>query len=99
MQVQRLKGKVAQRSNSNGEVEFQDAYGILMGEEGRGYPPSSKWQLYTRLNCVVGSAGMVRQAWCRGWPTRQRKTFGRHLVDQPLMRAVLTDLALEKPMV
>lgn len=96
VQVQRLKGKVGNRSNSSSEVEFQDAYGILMGEEGRGIPTIIEMATYTRLNCVVGSAGMVRQGLVQGLAyTRQRKAFGRHLVDQPLMRAVLTDLALE----
>lgn len=96
VQVQRLKGKVGNRSNSSSEVEFQDAYGILMGEVGRGIPTIIEMATYTRLNCVVGSAGMVRQGLVQGLAyTRQRKAFGRHLVDQPLMRAVLTDLALE----
>lgn len=96
VQVQRLKGKVGNRSNSSSEVEFQDAHGILMGEVGRGIPTIIEMATYTRLNCVVGSAGMVRQGLVQGLAyTRQRKAFGRHLVDQPLMRAVLTDLALE----
>ncbi len=96
VQVQRLKGKVGNRSNSSSEVEFQDAYGILMGEEGRGIPTIIEMATFTRLNCVVGSAGMVRQGLVQGLAyTRQRKAFGRLLVDQPLMRTVLTDLALE----
>ncbi|MDE2000250.1 MAG: acyl-CoA dehydrogenase family protein, partial [Burkholderiales bacterium] len=96
VQVQRLKAKVGNRSNSSSEVEFQDAYGIMMGEEGRGIPTIIEMATYTRLNCVVGSAGMVRQGLVQGLAyTRQRKAFGRLLVDQPLMRAVLTDLALE----
>ncbi len=96
VQVQRLKGKVGNRSNSSSEVEFQDAYGIMMGEEGRGIPTIIEMASYTRLNCVVGSAAMVRQGLVQGLAyTRQREAFGKRLVNQPLMRAVLTDLALE----
>lgn len=96
VEVQRLKGKVGNRSNSSSEVEFKDAHGILMGEPGRGIPTIIEMATYTRLNCVVGSAGMVRQGLVQGLAyARQRKVFGRLLVDQPLMRAVLTDLALE----
>ncbi len=96
VEVQRLKGKVGNRSNSSSEVEFKDAHGILMGEPGRGIPTIIEMATYTRLNCVVGSAGMVRQGLVQGLAyARQRKAFGRLLVDQPLMRAVLTDLAIE----
>lgn len=96
VEVQRLKGKVGNRSNSSSEVEFKDAYGILMGEPGRGIPTIIEMATYTRLNCVVGSAGMVRQGLVQGLAyARQRKAFGRPLVEQPLMRAVLADLALE----
>ncbi|MGQ0599333.1 acyl-CoA dehydrogenase family protein [Aquabacterium sp.] len=96
VEVQRLKAKVGNRSNSSSEVEFKDAHGILMGEPGRGIPTIIEMATYTRLNCVVGSAGMIRQGLVQGLAyARQRKAFGRLLVDQPLMRAVLTDLALE----
>ncbi len=94
--VQRLKDKVGNRSNSSSEVEFQDAYGVLMGEEGRGIPTIIEMATYTRLNCVVGSAAMLRQALAQALHyTRHRTAFGRRLVEQPLMRAVLADLALE----
>ena len=67
-----------------------------MGEPGRGIPTIIEMATYTRLNCVVGSAAMVRQGLVQGLAyARQRKAFGRLLIDQPLMRAVLTDLALE----
>lgn len=94
--VQRLKDKVGNRSNSSSEVEFQDAVGILMGEEGRGIRTIIEMANYTRLNCVVGSAGYLRQAVVQTLAyTRQRQAFGRVLVQQPLMRTVLADLALE----
>ncbi|MDE2401994.1 MAG: acyl-CoA dehydrogenase family protein [Burkholderiales bacterium] len=96
VQVQRLKGKVGNRSNSSSEVEFQDAYGILMGEEGRGIPTIIEMATYTRLNCVIGSAAILRQGLVQALAyTRQRQAFGRVLAEQPLMRAVLADLALE----
>ncbi len=94
--IQRLKDKVGNRSNSSSEVEFEDAYGVLMGEEGRGIPTIIEMATYTRLNCVVGSAAMLRQALAQALHyARHRRAFGKRLVEQPLMRAVLSDLALE----
>lgn len=94
--VQRLKDKVGNRSNSSSEVEFHDAWGMMMGEAGRGIPTIIEMANYTRLTCSVGSTAMLRQALvqCIAY-TRQRKAFGKHLAEQPLMRAVLADLALE----
>lgn len=96
IEVQRLKNKVGNRSNASSEVEFKDAFGVLMGEPGRGIPTIIEMATYTRLNCVIGSAAMVRQGLVQALAyTRQRKAFGQLLVNQPLMRAVLADLALE----
>jgi len=96
VEVQRLKSKVGNRSNSSSEVEFKDAYGVLMGEPGRGIPTIIEMATYTRLNCVIGSAALVRQGLVQALAyTRQRKAFGKLLIQQPLMRAVLADLALE----
>ena len=96
VQVQRLKDKVGNRSNSSSEVEFKNAWGIMIGEAGRGIPTIIEMANYTRLTCSVGSSAMLRQALvqCIAY-TRQRKAFGKHLAEQPLMRAVLADLALE----
>lgn len=96
VQVQRLKDKVGNRSNSSSEVEFKNAWGIMIGEAGRGIPTIIEMANYTRLTCSVGSSAMLRQALvqCIAY-TRQRKAFGKHLAEQPLMQAVLTDLALE----
>ena len=93
--VQRLKDKVGNRSNSSSEVEFQEAWGIMIGEAGRGIPTIIEMANYTRLTCSVGSTAMLRQALvqCLAY-TRQRKAFGKHLAAQPLMQAVLVDLAL-----
>ena len=94
--VQRLKEKVGNRSNSSSEVEFKEAWGIMIGEAGRGIPTIIEMANYTRLTCSVGSTAMLKQALvqCIAY-TRQRKAFGKLLVEQPLMRAVLADLALE----
>ncbi len=94
--VQRLKEKVGNRSNSSSEVEFQNAWGIMIGEEGRGIPTIIEMANYTRLTCSVGSTAILRQALvqCLAY-TRQRQTFGKALAEQPLMQAVLADLALE----
>jgi putative acyl-CoA dehydrogenase len=94
--IQRLKNKVGNKSNSSSEVEFHDAWGVLMGEAGRGIPTIIEMATYTRLTCVLGSAAMMRQALVQGIAyTRQRKAFGYTLAEQPLMRAVLADMALE----
>jgi len=94
--VQRLKDKLGNRSNASSEVEFHDAFGILVGEEGRGIPTIIEMAGYTRLDCVIGSAGLMRQALAQAiHHARHRMAFGRHLAEQPLMRSVLADLALE----
>ena len=94
--IQRLKEKVGNRSNSSSEVEFKEAWGIMIGEAGRGIPTIIEMANYTRLTCSVGSTAMLRQALvqCIAY-TRQRKALGKHLAEQPLMQAVLADLALE----
>ncbi|AMW77771.1 DNA alkylation response protein [Acinetobacter sp. TGL-Y2] len=94
--IQRLKDKVGNRSNSSSEVEFHEAWGIMMGEAGRGIPTIIEMANYTRLTCSVGSSAMLRQALvqCVSY-TRQRKAFGKYLAEQPLMQAVLVDIALE----
>ena len=94
--IQRLKDKVGNRSNSSSEVEFKEAWGIMIGEAGRGIPTIIEMANYTRLTCSVGSTAMLKQALvqCIAY-TRQRKAFGKHLAEQPLMQAVLADLALE----
>ncbi|CAB5681244.1 Putative acyl-CoA dehydrogenase AidB [Delftia tsuruhatensis] len=96
VRVQRLKHKVGNRSNASSEVEFEDAWGILMGEEGRGIPTIIEMATYTRLNCVLGSAAILRSALVQALAyARRRMVFGKQLAEQPLMRTVLADLALE----
>jgi putative acyl-CoA dehydrogenase len=94
--VQRLKDKLGNKSNSSSEVEFQDAYGVMVGEEGRGIPTIIEMANITRLDCVIGSAAIQRQAFVQAaHHARHRSAFGRRLAEQPLMRNVLADLALE----
>jgi len=96
VQIQRLKNKVGNKSNSSSEVEFQDAWGVLMGEPGRGIPTIIEMATYTRLTCSLSSAGFMRQALVQAIAyARRRHAFGRTLAEQPLMRAVLADLSLE----
>ncbi|WP_025916600.1 isovaleryl-CoA dehydrogenase [Herminiimonas sp. CN] len=94
--IQRLKDKLGNRSNASAEVEFQDAYGIMIGEEGRGIQTIIEMTNITRLDCVIGSAALMRQALVQAvHHARHRSAFGRPLAAQPLMCNVLADLALE----
>ena len=94
--LQRLKNKVGNHSNASSEVEFHGAWGQMIGEPGRGIPTIIEMAMYTRLNCVMGSAGLIRQALVQAVHySRHRRAFGKHLVEQPLMRNVLADMALE----
>jgi putative acyl-CoA dehydrogenase len=94
--IQRLKDKLGNRSNASSEVEFEEAQATLLGEEGRGVPMILEMGVYTRLDCAIGTAGLMRQALSQAlWNAAQRQAFGRLLKDQPLMKNVLADLALE----
>lgn len=96
IRVQRLKDKVGNRSNASSEVEFQDAIGWMVGAPGRGIPTILEMGGYTRLDCVLGSAGIMRAALCHALHhARGRSAFGRRLAEQPLMQNVLADLAIE----
>lgn len=96
IRIQRLKDKLGNRSNASSEVELQDAYATLLGEQGRGVPMILEMGVYTRLDCAIGSAGLMRQALSQSlWHAAQRSAFGRLLKEQPVMKNVLADLALE----
>jgi putative acyl-CoA dehydrogenase len=96
VQIQRLKDKLGNRSNASSEVEFHGAYARLLGDEGRGVPTILEMGTYTRLDCVIGTAGLMRQAVAQALHhARHRKAFGRLLIDQPLMKQVLCDLVIE----
>ncbi|HEX6956967.1 MAG TPA: isovaleryl-CoA dehydrogenase [Ferrovibrio sp.] len=96
VQIQRLKDKVGNKSNASSEVEFHGAHGWLLGEEGRGVPTIIEMGTYTRLDCALGSAGLLRGAVAQAvHHVFHRRAFQRHLVDQPLMTNVVADLAVE----
>jgi putative acyl-CoA dehydrogenase len=96
IEVQRLKDKLGNRSNASSEVEFTGAVGWMVGQPGRGIPTILEMGSHTRLDCVVGTAGITRAALCHALHhARGRSAFGRKLCEQPLMQNVLADLALE----
>ena len=94
--IQRLKDKLGNRSNASSEVEFDATHGWLIGEEGRGVQTIVEMVNHTRLDCILGSAGLLRQALAQAiHHATYRRTFGKLLIDHPLMQNVLADLALE----
>lgn len=94
--ILRLKDKVGNRSNATAEVELDGAVARMVGEEGRGVATILEMVQHTRLDCTIGSAALMRQAVAQAvHHTTYRSAFGKHLVDQPLMKAVLADLAIE----
>ena len=96
IRVQRLKDKLGNRSNASSEVEFTNACGWLVGQPGRGIPTILEMASHTRLDCVLGSTGIMRAALTQALHhARQRAVFGKPLAGQPLMQNVLADLALE----
>ncbi len=96
VRFRRLKDKLGNRSNASSEVEFHSAYAQRVGEEGRGVRTIIEMVQLTRLDCVVASAGQMRFALAQAaHHARHRIVLQRRLIDQPLMRAVLGDLALE----
>jgi putative acyl-CoA dehydrogenase len=96
LRLQRLKDKVGNRSNASSEVEFDQAFAWRIGEEGRGVRTIIEMVQYTRLDCALASAGIMRMALCLAMHhARHRTAFQKKLVDQPAMRMLLADLALE----
>ncbi|WP_328751330.1 acyl-CoA dehydrogenase family protein [Streptomyces sp. NBC_00285] len=94
--LQRLKDKLGNRSNASAEVEFDGTWARRVGDEGDGVRTIIEMVAATRLDCAVGSAGLMRQAVAQAiHHCTHREAFGGKLVDKPLMRNVLADLALE----
>jgi putative acyl-CoA dehydrogenase len=94
--IQRLKDKLGNRSNASSEIELRSAWARRIGEEGRGVPTILEMVMHTRLDCVIGSSASMRQGTAQALHhARHRRAFGKLLIDQPLMRNVLADLALE----
>ncbi len=94
--IQRLKNKLGNRSNASSEIELEGTHAWLIGEEGRGIQTIVEMVNYTRLDCIIGSAGLLRAALSQAiHHCSYRKTFGSALIDRPLMQNVLADIALE----
>jgi putative acyl-CoA dehydrogenase len=96
IRLQRLKDKLGNRSNASSEVAFTDAFAWRVGAEGEGIRTILRMVQLTRLDCGVASAGLMRMALVQAvHHCRHRQVFGKHLYDQPMMRTVLADMALE----
>ncbi len=96
IRIQRFKDKMGDRSNAGTEAEFWGSTGWLVGEEGRGIPTVLEMGVYTRLDCAIGSTGIMRAALSQAMHhTSLRAAFGKLLRQQPLMMNVLADMALE----
>lgn len=94
--IQRLKDKLGNRSNASSEIEYNGTYAVMIGKEGRGVPTIIDMVSHTRLDCLLNSAGLMRQALSQATHhAAHRSAFGRLLIDQPLMQNVLADLAIE----
>jgi putative acyl-CoA dehydrogenase len=96
IRLERLKSKLGNRSNASAEVEFRDASAWRVGGEGRGIATILEMVTLTRLDCAVASAGLMRAGFAEAiHHVRHRSVFGKHLIDQPLMTRVLSDMALD----
>jgi putative acyl-CoA dehydrogenase len=94
--IQRLKDKLGNRSNASAEIELDAAWAVMVGEEGRGVRTIIDMVNHTRLDCVIGSASLMRQAVAQATHhAAHRSAFGRLLSEQPLMVNVLADIAVE----
>lgn len=95
IQFQRLKDKLGNRSNASSEVEFTGAYAEAVGEEGKGIRTIIQMVQLTRQDCAIASVGLMRSGLAHALHhARHRSVFQKHLADQPLMQAVLSDMAL-----
>jgi len=96
IQLMRLKDKLGDRANASAEIEYHGAYAVMIGEEGRGVRTIIEMVHHTRLDCILAPAAYMRQALANAlWHTAHRSAFQKRLIDQPLMRQVLADLAIE----
>ncbi|CCE02357.1 acyl-CoA dehydrogenase family protein [Bradyrhizobium sp. STM 3809] len=95
LRFQRLKDKLGNRSNASSEVEFAGAHAERVGDEGRGISTIIQMVQLTRQDCAISSAGLMRSGLAHALHhARHRSVFQKHLADQPLMQAVLADMAL-----
>jgi putative acyl-CoA dehydrogenase len=94
--IQRLKDKLGNRSNASSEIELSEAWAVMVGEEGRGVRTIIEMVNHTRLDCIIGSASLMRQAVAQATHhAAHRSAFGKLLSEQPLMVNVLADIAVE----
>jgi putative acyl-CoA dehydrogenase len=94
--IQRLKDKLGDHANASSEIEYVGTWARMIGEEGRGVRTIIEMVQHTRLDCIVSPAAMMRQSVANAlWHAAHRSAFGKLLIEQPLMRAVLADLVLE----
>ncbi|MBI4854178.1 MAG: isovaleryl-CoA dehydrogenase [Acidobacteria bacterium] len=94
--LQRLKSKLGNRSNASSEVEFREAWARRVGQEGKGVQTIIEMVTHTRLDCVIASSGLMRQALVQAHHhANHRSAFGKKLIDQTLMQNVLADLTIE----
>ena len=95
-QIQRLKDKLGDKSNASSEIEYRNAHGYLIGDIGKGVRTIVDMVVHTRLDCTIGSSALMRLcAQQAAYHTANRSAFGKVLINQPLMRAVVSDLGIE----
>jgi putative acyl-CoA dehydrogenase len=96
IEIMRLKDKMGDRANASAEIEYRGVYAVMIGEEGRGVRTIIDMVQHTRLDCAIAPAAYMRQALVLAlWHAVHRSAFQKKLIDQPLMRTVLADLAIE----
>ncbi len=94
--IQRIKDKMANRANATSEMEYTEAWARMVGDDGNGVKTIVEMINHTRLDCLIGSAGLIRQSVAQALHhARHREAFGKRLADQPLQRNVLADIAIE----
>jgi len=96
IELMRLKDKLGDRANASAEIEYRGAFATMIGEEGRGVRTIIEMVQHTRLDCAIAPAAYMRQALAHAlWHAAHRAAFQKKLIDQPLMRTLLADLAIE----
>jgi putative acyl-CoA dehydrogenase len=96
LHVMRLKDKLGNKSNASSEIEYHDTHAVLLGEEGRGVATIIDMVHHTRLDTIAGTIGIMRMALAQAHHhVANRRAFQKTLIDQPAMRGVIADLALE----
>ena len=96
IRIQRLKDKLGNRSNASAEIEYDGAWAVIVGEEGGGVPTIIEMVHHTRLDCAFAAARPdARRRWRGRCTTRRTARLRAALIEQPLMRQVLADIALE----